>query len=213
MVADNDVDVIQCADADQLALAAAIADLAFVDHLALEVDFNKLLGRNAEEDDVAVHGFLDLGIAQGQGSTHNAGDLGVVAAAVGSAGLGVGIGMVGDGQGVILTHEGNGGALIVLALQITLNAGDGMAFGGLDIQVLEDLGKLAGGSELSVAHFGMGPDVTAKGHDLFLLAVDNVTDFLFQLIHNAYLLLLVFYKILSRDYTQHTTLKIKCPFG
>ena len=182
VVTQGHIDVLKGADADELALAAAVAGLALFAQTVFVVDVHKLLRRGGHEDHVAVEGLFDLGHAQGQGRADGGGQLGVVAAAVGGAGLGVGVLVVGDGQGVQLTDDGHGGAGGALGLQVALGAGDGQTLVHLHPQVFEQLVELAGGTELPVPQLGVMPNIPAKGHDLLAVLVDGFDDLLLDLI-------------------------------
>ena len=106
-----------------------------------------------------------------------------MAAAVRGAGLGVGVDMGGDGKRVHLTHESQVGAGGVLALEIGLDAGDGKPLLGLKPQRLYNLGEFAGCPEFPVSQLGMLPNITAKGNDFFLLFIDQLTNALFEFVH------------------------------
>ena len=110
VVTQGHVDVLKSADADELALAAAVAGLPLFAQAVFVVDVHKLLRRGGHKDHIAVEGLFDLGHAQGQGRADGGGQLGVVSAAVGGASLGVGVFVVGNGQGIQFADDSHGGA-------------------------------------------------------------------------------------------------------
>ena len=182
VVAHHDVHIVQGPDPQQLALAAAVADQALLPHLVAFFDLHIFFRRHAEEHHIAVEGGGDLRISQGQGGAHHTGGLGVVAAAVGGAGLRIGVGVVGDGQSVELPHQADGGAVAV-RFQIALHAGDGKSLLCPQAQALHRLREFSGGAMLLKAQLGVGPEVLRKGDDLILVRIDPRTDLLFDLVH------------------------------
>ena len=183
VVSHHDVHVVQGADAQQFALSAAVADQALAAHFVALFNFYVFLRRDAEKHHVAVESGGDLRIRQRQGRAHDASHLGVVAAAMGGAGLRIGVSMVGNGKAVQLSHQADGGA-VAAVFQIALHSGDGQALLGPQAKAFHNNGKLSGGAVLLKSQFRMGPKVLGKGDDLVFAGIHQRTDFLFHFVHH-----------------------------
>ena len=183
-MAQGDLDIVKGSQADQLAFAAAVAQLAIFHHLGFELDVHKFFGRHRHEAQIASHGLGHFRVAEGYGRTHNAGELGIVAAAMGSTGFAPGVGMIGNGQGVHLTDHRQGGAFLAsLGLEIAFHAGDGQAGLTSEAQFFHFFHKFLAGAMFFVSQLSVAEDIPAKGHDLVFFAVDDLTDFFFDPIH------------------------------
>ena len=185
VMAHGDVDVVQGAHADQLTLSAAVADLALADQLLLEGEIHILLGGSRHKDHISVHGLLHLRVRQGHHGSDDSGQLGVVAAAVGGAGLRVGVRMVRDGEGVHLADDSHGDPLFAFSFQIALHAGDSQPGLRLQAVLLRIFHKLLSGAVLLVAHLRVMPDVPPECLDFLLILINDLTDFLFNVVHKC----------------------------
>ena len=186
VVSHHDVHVVQRAQAQQLALAAAITQQALPAHLLPFFDLHVLLGGYAEEDHVPVQGFGDLRVCQGKGCAHDPRRLGVVAAAVGGAGGGIGILMGGNGQAVKLAHKADHRSAAP-GLEEALHACDGKPLLGVQPQGSHGGGKFSGGAVLLEAQLRMGPEILPKGDNLLPACINQAADFLFGTVHNELL--------------------------
>ena len=184
---DRKVDVVERPDADELCLAAQAFDLPLGDQTPLELDLAVLLRRDAEEHDAAVERRSDLRVGEGERRAHDAGELGVVPARVGGLGLGVGMGVLGNAQGVELADKGDrgtgsGGARLA---KIPFDAGQGEPLVRLDTLRPQRPRKPLGGPKLLVAELGVVKDVAGERDDVAAPPVDELDDTLLDAVHTA----------------------------
>ena len=155
VAADADVDVLHVAEADELLLATEELELLLLPEVVPVVDLEVLLGGDGEEGDVAVEFAHD--VVEAEASAEHRRHLGVVTAAVGCAGDGVALGVVGDADRVELTDDADDGPLPLL-LEVRLRARD--PYLGLvgPAHLLVLLLRELGGLPLLEAELGLLPD-------------------------------------------------------
>ena len=141
------VHVVEMAEPNELRLAGEELDL--VARLALHalVDVDHLFGRNREEHQRTAELRQHHGGQEPHGGAHHPGHLRVVAAGVGRAGAGIGMGVVRHPERVQLAQNGQGGAGTAAVLT-ALDAGDGQTLLRIEPELPEPRGHELRGPDL-----------------------------------------------------------------
>ena len=175
----GDVDIVEMALGDELGLAQHELDFAPRDAPRPLLDIDELFGRDGEKDDLAREVLGDLGIPQTYRRAQNAGDLGVVAAAVSRAGDRVGERMLGGAQTVELADEGEPRPRRTTG-DPALDAGQSQTGLRRQPQGTHPLGDESGGFHLVEAGLRIAQDRLAETDDRIRMTVDGLADLAFQ---------------------------------
>jgi len=167
----GDVDVVEVADLDQFLLAAQVGDLASVGQPEPVLDLQELLGRRAEEVDLAGERARHTRAHQADGGAQHARHLDVVAALVRGAGDGVAHGRVSSHHRIELAHDADGRPL-GRALEHAVDAGDGQALAHRQAQPGKRVTHHFRGLDLFVAQLGVVEHGLGDADDVIAAPVD-----------------------------------------
>ena len=171
------------AEADQLLLAARELELARLDLPLAPLDVAAFLGRDGEEGDAAREVIEGLGVEEPHRGAQHAGDLGVVAACVRGARLGVGVRVACDAQAVELADQREGRAFAGAPESVRLaRRSCASPVRGATPRPSERLPHEPRGLDFLEAHLGARGDALADADDLPGPAIDRLEDAPLQLI-------------------------------
>src|SRR5205807_9097978 len=176
------VDVVEVAEPEQLRLAAEEFQPARARLRHAPLDVAVLLGRHREEDDAPGQVIEGPRVEQPHGGAEQAGDLGVVAAGVGRAGLRIGHRVAGDDETIELPEQRERRALAGAARHVGPHPGQRQAGLGAQPELAQGLLVQARGIDFLEAELRVLPDLLAEADDVLAALVDRPIDALLQLV-------------------------------
>src|SRR6516162_9168294 len=180
------VDIVEMAFGNELGLSEHELDLAARDTGRALFNVDEFFGRHGEENDVAGELWRDSGFGQSDCRAQHAGDLGVVAAAVGRSGDRVGKGVLRGSQAVEFADEGEPGARRS-AGESALDAGQRQTRSRCKPQSTHPLSNQSGGLYLVKAGLRVAEDRLAEIDYRVAVAVDGLAHRVLQLLFAAHL--------------------------
>ena len=126
------------------------------------LDVAVLLGGHGEEHHAAGQVIEGLGVEQAHGRAEQPGHLGVVAAGVRGAGLGIGDRVAGDDERVELAEQREGRAVAAAAGHVGPDAGERQAALGRQTQTPHGVLDQAGGLDFLEAELGVPADLSPR---------------------------------------------------
>ena len=176
------VDVVEVAQPQQLALAAQELEPPFADLVEAPLKVAAFLGRDRQERHAPGQPLERVRGDQADRRAHQPGDLGVVAARVDGAGGGVRVRMSRDHERVELAQKRERGASARAPRHIRAHTGERQSGPRRQAELAELRLDQRRGAPLLEAELGMAADVFAEPDDLVGVALDRFVDTSLQLV-------------------------------